>query len=146
MHGVQAAGANPIVAGWRSGGDEIRPVKPSTLVHSLAVGDPPDGPAAITAMRRTGGRADDPTDAESLEGVRLLAETEGLFAETAGGTAVAAARRLAAAGAFSDGAPVVLVITGHGLKTAEAVLPAAPYAAEIDGRLEEWDELWKELP
>ena len=78
-------------------------MKPSTIVRSLAIGDPADGPSALAAIRRTGGRCEDPTDPEVLDGIRLLAETEGLFAETAGGTVVAAARRLAEGGAFADG-------------------------------------------
>jgi threonine synthase len=143
IHGVQPAGCNPVVAAWRSSASEPKPVKPATVVHSLAVGDPPDGARALEVIRRTEGRADDPSDDESLEGVRLLARTEGLLAETAGGTVVAGARRLAATGAFSDGRPVVLVITGHGLKTMEAFEGADPVAATIEGTLDAWDALWK---
>lgn len=141
LHGAQAAGCAPIVAA-RKAGTPVRPVKPTTIVHSLAVGDPADGPAALEAMRRSEGRAEDPSDDESLEGVRLLARTEGLFAETAGGTVVAAARRLAAGGAFSDGRSVVLVITGQGLKTVETLTSASPFDAVIDGGLAEFDAFW----
>jgi threonine synthase len=74
--------------------------------------------------------------------MQLLAETEGLFAETAGGTVVAAARRLAQAGAFADGRPVVLLITGHGLKTVEALEGPAPFDVVIDGRLAEFEDFW----
>jgi threonine synthase len=112
-------------------------------VRSLAIGDPADGPSALAAIRRTGGRAEDPGDGEVIEGIRLLAELEGLFTETAGGTVVAAARRLAAAGAFADGRPVVLLITGHGLKTTEA-LAGVPFATVIDGRLSEFEAFWSE--
>jgi threonine synthase len=141
LHGVQPAGCAPIAAAFKDGLQEPRLVKPDTLVHSLAIGDPADGAAAMAVMRRTGGRAEDPSDAESLAGVRSLAETEGLFAETAGGTVVAAARRLAAGGAFADGRSVVLLITGHGLKTAEALGDAKPpLRAVIGGSLDEFEQ------
>jgi threonine synthase len=122
---------------------QLKPVKPATIVRSLAIGDPADGPAAIDAIRRTGGRAEDPTDAEALGGIRLLAETEGLFAETAGGTVVAATERLARAGAFSDGRTVVLLITGHGLKTSEALAGPSPFATVIGGKLDEFETFWQ---
>jgi threonine synthase len=77
-----------------------------------------------------------------LDAMRLLARTEGLFAETAGGTVVAAAGRLARAGAFDDGGPVVLLLTGHGLKTVEALSEKPPFSAVIDGRLDEFEEFW----
>jgi threonine synthase len=143
IHGTQAAGSAPIVTAFKAGLIHPDPVKPDTIVSSLAVGDPPDGAAALATMRRTGGRAEDPTDAESLDGVRRLAECEGLFAETAGGTVVAAARRLAQAGAFADGGRVVLVITGQGLKTA-AVLGDAPLSVEVGGSLDEFEAFWEQ--
>jgi threonine synthase len=141
LHGAQPAGCAPIVSAWMEGLSEIRPVKPATVVRSLAIGDPADGMAAVAAIRRTGGRAEDPSDAEVLEGIRLLASTEGLFTETAGGTVVAGARRLAEGGAFSDGRSVVLLITGHGLKTPE-VLGGPPFAAVIDGSLDAFEAYW----
>jgi threonine synthase len=142
LHGAQPEGCSPIAGAFKAGLAEPRPVRPSTIVRSLAVGDPPDGPAAVSTIRRTGGRAEDPSDAEALEGIRLLAETEGLFAETAGGIVVAAARRLAEGGAFTDGRRVVLLITGHGLKTVESLGGATPFATVIDGRLEEFERFW----
>ncbi|MGE0452278.1 MAG: threonine synthase [Vicinamibacteria bacterium] len=142
LHGAQAAGCNPIVAAFKAGEDRVRPVRPKTIVRSLAIGDPADGGFALDAIRRTAGRAEDPEDAEVLEGIRLLATTEGLFAETAGGTVVAAARRLAAAGAFADEAPVVLLITGQGLKTVEA-FSDAPFSGVIGGSLGEFQEFWE---
>ncbi len=143
LHGAQPRGCAPIVGAWKAGEAELTPVKPATIVRSLAIGDPADGPAALVAIRRTGGRGENPTDAEVLDGIRLLAESEGLFAETAGGTVVAAARRLAAGGAFADGRPTVLLITGQGLKTA-AALGASSFSAVIDGRLEEFEGFWAE--
>ena len=144
VHGVQAEGCNPIVAAWKKGLDAVAPVKPRTIVRSLAIGDPADGPSALAAIRRTGGRCEDPTDPEALAGIRLLAETEGLFAETAGGTVVAATKRLAEAGTFADGRPVVLLITGHGLKTVEALGATPPFATVIDGKLDEFEAFWSE--
>jgi threonine synthase len=143
LHGAQPAGCAPIVRSWKEGLTQVRPVKPDTIVRSLAIGDPADGITAMEAIRRTGGRGEDPTEAEAIEGIRLLAETEGLFAETAGGTVVAAARRLAEGGAFSDGRSVVLLITGHGLKTSES-LDGAPFATVIDGKLAEFEAFWTE--
>jgi threonine synthase len=143
LHGAQPEGCSPIAGAVKRGLAQLKPVKPATIVRSLAIGDPADGPAAIDAIRRTGGRAEDPTDAEALEGIRLLAETEGLFAETAGGTVVAATRRLAAAGAFADGRTVVLLITGHGLKTAEALAGTSPFATVIGGKLDEFEAFWQ---
>jgi threonine synthase len=144
VHGAQPAGCNPIVGAWKEKLEVLKPVKPATIVRSLAIGDPADGPAALAAIRRTGGRAEDPTDPEVLEGIKLLAETEGLFAETAGGTVVSAARRLAQDGAFADGRPVVLLITGHGLKTVESLMEARPFDIVIDGKLAEFETFWAE--
>ncbi len=146
MHGAQAEGCAPIVDAWKAGAASLRPVKPRTLVRSLAIGDPADGLQALETLRRTQGRAENPDDAEVLGGLRLLAESEGLFAETAGGTVVAAARRLARQGAFDDGRPVVLLITGHGLKTAETLGAARPFDGLIDGRLDEFDAFWAARP
>ena len=117
-------------------------MKPDTIVRSLAIGDPADGPAALAAIRRTGGRAEDPTDAEVLEGIRLLAETEGLFAETAGGTVVAAAARgwpkagpsPTASGRAAD----------HRPRPEDRRVPgdARPFATVIDGKLAEFETFW----
>jgi threonine synthase len=142
LHGAQPAGCSPIARAVREG-KPLRPVKPDTIVRSLAIGDPADGPAAVAAIRRTGGGAAEPTDAEVLDGIRLLAETEGLFAETAGGTVVATARKLAESGAFADRGPVVLLVTGHGLKTVDALRGASPFATVIDGRLESFETFWE---
>ncbi len=144
FHGAQPAGCAPIAGAFKQGLEAPRPVKPDTIVRSLAIGDPADGASALATIRRSGGAAVDPSDAEVLDGIRLLAETEGLFAETAGGTVVAATRRLAAAGAFADGEPVVALITGHGLKTAEHLADRAPFATVIDGKLGEFEAFWAE--
>jgi threonine synthase len=142
LHGAQPSGCAPVVRGWKEGLDRPPLVKPSTIVRSLSIGDPADGPAALATIRRTEGRAEEASDPEVIESMRLLAETEGLFGETAGGTVVAAARRLAAAGAFAGGGPVVLLVTGHGLKTVEALTDRSPFSTVIDGRLDEFEAFW----
>jgi threonine synthase len=142
LHGAQPTGCAPIVGAWKAALDTPRPVKPDTIVRSLAIGDPADGASALATIRRSGGRAEDASDSEVLEGIRLLAETEGLFGETAGGTVVAAARRLAEGGAFADGAPVVLLITGHGLKTVEHLAARPAFTTIIDGKLADFEAFW----
>jgi threonine synthase len=142
IHGAQPAGCAPIAGAVKDGLDAPRPVKPDTIVRSLAIGDPADGGSAIATIRRSGGRAENPTDPEVLDGIRLLAETEGLFAETAGGTVIAATRRLAEGGAFADGAPVVLLITGHGLKTVEHLAERPAFTTVIDGKLSDFESFW----
>ncbi len=144
IHGAQAAGCAPVIRAFQSGASEVRPVKPNTIVRSLAIGDPADGPYALQTMRRTGGSAESAEDPEVIECIKLLAETEGLFGETAGGTVVASARKLAKQGAFDDGQSVVLLITGHGLKTVEALYAEPTFATVIDGRLDEFEAFWKD--
>ncbi len=122
IHGAQASGCGPISAAMKAGTDLVKPVpKPQTIVKSLAIGTPADGYYAIHAMRETGGSAEDCTDEEVIEGIRLLAECEGIFAETAGGVTVACAKKLIASGVIPADEEAVLCITGHGLKTAEAI-------------------------
>jgi threonine synthase len=142
LHGAQPAGCSPIARAVIDGAPTMRPVKPDTIVRSLAIGDPADGPAAIKAIRASGGSAAAPSDADVLDGIRLLAETEGLFAETAGGTVVASARRLAEDGAFAEKGPVVLLITGHGLKTVDVLREGSPFAGVIDGKLSSFEDFW----
>ncbi len=127
IHGAQAAGCAPITTAFKAGTDLIRPVpKPKTIAKSLAIGTPADGYYAVNVIKQTGGGSEDATDEEIIEGIRLLAETEGIFAETAGGVTVACAKKLIASGRIPANESVVLCITGHGLKTAEAVAPHLP--------------------
>jgi threonine synthase len=141
LHGAQAAGCNPIVAAVKDGSGEIRPVKARTIARSLAIGNPADGYYAARAIARSGGAADDATDAEIVAGIRLLAETEGIFTETAGGVTVAVARKLIEQGRIPRREPIVLVITGNGLKTVEALAAtAAPYPV-IEPRLEAFEAI-----
>ena len=122
VHGTQATGCAPIATAFKKDTDIVKPVpKPDTIVKSLAIGTPADGYYAIHAMQETGGSAEDCTDDEVVEGIRLLAECEGIFAETAGGVTTACARKLIDAGRIPRDESIVLCITGHGLKTQEAI-------------------------
>ena len=140
LHGAQARGCNPIVTAVRDGSCEIRPVKAKTIARSLAIGNPADGYYAARAIRESGGWADDVTDAELVEGIRLLAETEGVFAETAGGVTVGVARKLIDQRRIPRDEPIVLVITGNGLKTTDAIVSTAARYPVIDPRLEAFEE------
>jgi len=142
IHGAQAAGCAPITAAFKRGTDIVKPVqKPDTIAKSLAIGTPADGYYSIHAMRETGGAAEDCTDDEIVEGIRLLAESEGIFAETAGGVTVACARKLIEAGKIPRDDSVVLCITGHGLKTQEAILGKCGAPRLIKPSLREFEEL-----
>jgi threonine synthase len=142
VHGAQATGCNPISTAFKAGTDLIRPVpKPKTIAKSLAIGTPADGYYAVNVMKSTGGSCDDASDEEIIEGIKLLAETEGIFAETAGGVTVACAKKLIASGKIPVNESTVLCITGHGLKTAEAVAPHLPAPRLINPSLREFDAL-----
>jgi threonine synthase len=119
--GAQPEGCSPVASAFDQETDICRPVKPDTIAKSLAIGNPADGPYALDVARRTGGRIDAVSDDEVRAGIRLLAETTGIFTETAGGVTTAVLRRLAEEGAIGSDERVVLVITGEGLKTLDAV-------------------------
>ena len=119
FNGAQAEGCSPVAQAFANGEDFCRPVKPSTIAKSLAIGNPADGPYALELARRSGGSIDCVTDDEIREGIRLLAQTTGIFTETAGGVTVAVLRKLAERGDIDRDERVVAVITGEGLKTLE---------------------------
>lgn len=121
MHGGQAAGCAPVQAAYAAGADVCRPVKPDTIAKSLAIGNPADGPYALELARSSGGSIEAVDDDEIRAGIRLLAETTGIFTETAGGVTTATLAKLAESGAIDPQDSVVLVITGDGLKTLDAV-------------------------
>jgi threonine synthase len=121
VFGAQATGCSPVAAAFKAGHDVVRPVKPSTIARSLAIGAPADGPYVLDAVRRTGGAVEDVSDEEVIAGIRLLARTEGIFAETAGGVTVATAKKLIETGRLDPDAETVLLITGDGLKTLDAI-------------------------
>jgi len=121
MHGAQAQGCAPVAEAFGAGKEVCRPVKPNTIAKSLAIGNPADGPYALDLARRTQGSVDAVDDEEIREGIALLAETTGIFTETAGGVSTAVLRKLAERGEIAADERVVLVITGEGLKTLDAV-------------------------
>ena len=121
ISGAQPAGCSPVAQGFASGGDEVKPVRPDTIARSLAIGNPADGYYAVKTSRRTDGVIDACEEKEIVEGISLLAETEGVFAETAGGVTVACLKRLRERGVIRDGEEVVAYITGSGFKTVEAL-------------------------
>jgi threonine synthase len=119
--GAQAAGCSPVASAFADGKDFCRPVKPDTIAKSLAIGNPADGPYALDLARRTQGTIESVTDEEVVAGIRLLAQTTGIFTETAGGVTVAVLAKLARAGAIDPSERVVAFITGDGLKTLDCV-------------------------
>jgi len=121
MNGAQALGCSPVAQAFEAGHDVCRPVRPETIAKSLAIGNPADGPYALDLARRSGGSVDSVTDQEIREGISLLARTTGVFTETAGGVTTAVLRKLAERGDIDPSERVVLVITGEGLKTLDAV-------------------------
>jgi threonine synthase len=137
LYGAQASGCAPIVRLFESGRETLVPEVPNTIARSIAIGNPADGPSAVRALRETGGSARAVTDDAIVRGIRVLAETTGIFTETAGGATVAAALELAEAGHFKPDDEVVLCITGNGLKTIEAIHASLPAAPVIAPRLRE---------
>jgi threonine synthase len=121
FNGAQAAGCSPVATAYQQGWDVCKPQKPETIAKSLAIGNPADGPYALELARRTGGAIDSVTDDEIRAGIRLLAETTGIFTETAGGVTVATLAKLAKRGDIAGDERVVAYITGEGLKTLDAV-------------------------
>jgi len=121
MNGAQAEGCSPVATAYAAGQDVCRPVKPDTIAKSLAIGNPADGPYALDLARRTGGAIDSVTDEEIVAGIRLLAETTGIFTETAGGVTTAVLAKLAERGEIDPAERVVAIITGEGLKTLDVV-------------------------
>jgi threonine synthase len=131
MVGAQAEGCSPVVQAHREGTLAVRPVRPRTLVKSLAIGNPADGYYALKVVQETDGALEAVTDEEVVDGIRLLARTEGIFAETAGGVAVGVLKKLAAAGRVEPDELVVVYVTGNGLKTPEAVAGHVPPALRV---------------
>jgi len=121
FNGAQAEGCSPVAQAFEAGRDVCKPVRPATIAKSLAIGDPADGPYALDLARRTGGAVDSVTDDEIRDGIRLLAETTGIFTETAGGVTAAVLKKLADSGRIGADERVALLITGEGLKTLDAV-------------------------
>jgi threonine synthase len=143
ISGAQAAGCAPVATAFADNARAIRPVRPSTIAKSLSIGNPADGWYALEAIRSSGGGCVAVTDDEIIEGIRLLARTEGIFAETAGGVTIASLAKLAAAGVVRKDERVVALVTGHGLKTVEALSGAVGPTVTIAPTLAAFDDAVK---
>jgi threonine synthase len=143
MNGAQATGCSPVAVAYEAGHDFCRPVKPKTIAKSLAIGNPADGPYALDLARSSGGSIDAVTDDEIRAGIRLLAETTGVFTETAGGVTTAVLAKLAERGDIGADERVVLVITGDGLKTLDAVRDSFT-AHTVDATIESFEAAFAE--
>lgn len=137
--GAQAEGCSPIAQAFHEGRDFITPVKPNTIAKSIAIGNPADGIYALETARKTNGNIESVTDAEIIDGIKLLAETEGIFTETAGGTTIAVLKKLVEAGKIDPDETTVAYITGNGLKTQEAVQGYIGEPLTIDPKLESFE-------
>ncbi len=131
VFGAQATGCAPVSAAFKAGHDVVRPVRPDTIAKSLAIGNPADGPYVLDVARRTGGAVEDVDDEQLRDGICLLARTEGVFAETAGGVTVACLKKLVETGRLDPEAETVVFNTGDGLKTLDAVADRVGPAATI---------------
>jgi threonine synthase len=145
IFGSQATGCSPISAAVKAGTDIIRPVKPNTIAQSLAIGNPADGFYASQVIRETGGYAEDVSDQEIIEAIKLLAKTEGIFAETAGGVTVAATRKLVESGKIKRSEMTVICITGNGLKTQEALQGNTTLPHHIKPSLSSFEEVLEKI-
>lgn len=137
--GAQAEGCSPIAKAFHEGRDFIAPEKPNTIAKSIAIGNPADGIYAVEIARKTGGNIEAVNDTEIIEGIKLLAETEGIFTETAGGTTVAVLKKLVEAGKINPDETTVVYITGNGLKTQEAVQGYIAEPFTIEPKLESFE-------
>jgi threonine synthase len=145
VHSAQAAGSAPVVHALHKGTDLITPVKPDTIAKSIAIGNPADGFYVLRAVRESGGWGEMATDGEIIDAMKLLARTEGIFAEPAGGTTLAVTMKLIAQRRINPDESVVVSITGNGYKTLEAVAPAIAQPYVIEARLKEFDALFDRL-
>jgi threonine synthase len=140
VFGAQATGCAPVAAAFRAGHDVVQPVRPATIAKSLAIGNPADGPYVLDVVRRTGGAVADVTDGEIVDAIRLLAATEGVFGETAVGVTLATLRKLLAAGQLDPAAETVIINSGDGLKTLDAVAATVPAVVPIRASLQAFAE------
>ena len=137
--GAQAEGCSPIAQAYAEGRDFVVPVKPNTIAKSIAIGNPADGIYALELARKTNGNIESVTDAEIIEGMKLLAETEGIFTETAGGTTIAVLKKLVEAGKINPDETTVVYITGNGLKTQESIQGYVSEPFTIDAKLDSFE-------
>ena len=145
IHAAQALGCGPIVTMIKNDTDVLVPVRPNTIAKSLAIGNPADGYYAYKTTKESGGSGEHATDAEIVEGMLLLARTEGIFTETAGGVTVAATRKLIESGAIGKRDSVVICITGNGLKTPDALYARLETHVQIRPSLSAFDRALADL-
>ncbi len=143
VHGAQATGCAPIATAVKNEWELFKPVRPNTIAKSLAIGNPADGFYAMGSMKETGGSCEDVSDEEIVEAIKVLAETEGIFTETAGGVTLGVAKKLIKQGKIKKDESVVICITGNGLKTQEAVQGHVGKAHIINAKISEFDEIQK---
>ena len=140
VYGAQALGCSPIAQAWKEGSDFVKPVKPNTIAKSIAIGNPADGIYALNVTRESLGDWETATDEEIIEGIKLLAETEGIFTETAGGTTIAVLKKLAMSGKIRRDETVVAYITGNGYKTMEVLDGYLKTPVKIKASLKDFKE------
>jgi threonine synthase len=145
IYGAQAKGCSPITTAFKNKWEIFKPVKPNTIAKSLAIGTPADGFYAMQVMNESGGWGEDVTDQEIIEGIKLLASTEGIFTETAGGVTIAVTKKLIEQGVLPKDESIVVSITGNGLKTQEAIVDDVSEPHVIGANLEEFEELYDTL-
>jgi len=142
IYGAQATGCSPITSAIKNGQDFIKPVKPQTIAKSIAIGNPADGYYALKTMLESGGWGEDVTDEDVVEGIKLLAEDQGIFTETAGGVTVAVTRKLIQQGKIRKDDLTVISITGNGLKTQEAIENSMTKPVVIKAKLTDFEEIF----
>jgi threonine synthase len=145
IYSAQAAGSAPVVNALHEGSDIIKPVKPNTIAKSIAIGNPADGYYVMKDVRETGGWGEKVTDKEIVDGIFLLAQTEGIFTEPAGGTTLAVAKKLIEQGKIPRDESIVVSITGNGYKTLEAVIDRVRKPNVISAKLAEFDDLYTNI-
>lgn len=145
IYSAQAAGSAPVVNAIHKGSDIIEPVKPNTIAKSIAIGNPADGYYVMKDVRETGGWAEKVTDTEIVDAIQLLAQTEGIFTEPAGGTTLAVTKKLIEQGRIPRDESIVVSVTGNGYKTIEAVLDRVRKPSIINAKLGEFDELYSRI-
>jgi threonine synthase len=145
IYSAQAAGCAPVVNAIHRDSDLIEPVKPDTIAKSIAIGNPADGYYVLKAVKNSGGWGESVTDEEIVAGIHLLARTEGIFTEPAGGTTVAVTKKLIEQGRIPRDESIVISVTGNGYKTLEAVMPGIEKPHLIAAKLSEFDTLYENL-